>query len=384
MNTITQRPVGRLSTDVSVIAVVIAGMAGWSCGDTNRKPHPSQTRAKVDRDPAVEAGTPSGKRSKPRRTTSRPSTSRQRTTPFVKASHCETLSNRHWSEGTVVTNRSSWKGFTISVTVTPRAIATLQVHRKGRLLYQTRTGFLSHQIGSAWGCSHEMSQARLDRLVGSGSQKENQRRLLQVRSAAKWLRPGSDFTGNGRPNFVVFAANFGSHSPTNVLVFELKPRVRKVVQQELHVQPRDSAVRDVDGDGYPEFVMEDTLEDPNCHGLLKLRGSVILKLRGNRFRPSRRLMKKPPWPPARLAAEAMKHRSASSWPKPPNVLIEKAIDLIYSGNAKQSLDLIKRSWRSPKKPDGLYQSLVWILKGDKHCAGSPYYKLLLRLNDGAL
>lgn len=222
------------------------------------------------------------------------------------------------------------------------------VRRRGIVTYRAEVSLVV-DIGSSWGCGGEEEELRS--LLAKPDRDTNDLYLIRQyereRAALRWLVPGTDFNGDGRPNLVLQDHHLGNSCCVMVHLFEIAPRFRHLASSEVGACTGGIFV-DLDDDQVPE------LESFDC----TLRGTydhyaagdqpiprVVQRYLHGRFVLAGDLMRRPPLPEWLLRAEAEYMRQHWTGTKPPAALIRTAVDLIYSGRADQAYRLLDLAWR---------------------------------------
>lgn len=201
----------------------------------------------------------------------------------------------------------------------------------------------------------------------------------------RWLRPGSDITGDGESNLVLFTSHTTAWG--DIFVYQLGKRFRKF----LHGSRRDpfQVVRDVDGDGTPEMVVRTYggFGTRKWHPLGSASSAqVVLKFVRGRYRIHPQLMRRPLPPAHELAAEARRLRNPAFWPTtfvpkrytfeknqstPFPEIIGRMLTLVFTGNARDARKYLNQVW-SPKNKHKT-RFLRWFERTLRTC---PYWRAL--------
>lgn len=201
----------------------------------------------------------------------------------------------------------------------------------------------------------------------------------------KWLRPGADATGDGKPNLVLFVTH--TSAAGSIEVFQLGKRFRKVFSGGLSGTPEQ--FRDLDKDGIPElevwtFGGFGTAKWETLGSSHPVR--VVLKFGGGRYRVLPSAMRKPQPPAAELAEEEKLIRNAPSWPKhfipsrfksfPPEgtvfpKLIGYMLTLIFTGHARRARQFLDSAWSPQNKHKSRF--LRWFKRNLRR---DPYWQKL--------
>ncbi len=192
--------------------------------------------------------------------------------------------------------------------------------------------------------------------------------------------PGTDITGNGRPNVVVYEWTGGAHSCFVAYVFELGDRCKMLAS----INGVDSipAFTDLNGDSVLEVRLRDCTFRywPESFGSSPL-PEVILRWTGRRYEPDAKLMETPEPSEAELKNMAEKIRSDAAWDRDPSggysryyipqELFQTALDLMYGGHEELGRRFIEMAW-SPKYP--LDKKL--LSESDALLSESPYWNAI--------
>ena len=198
--------------------------------------------------------------------------------------------------------------------------------------------------------------------------------------AAKWVVPGADITGDGKPNLVVWNK---CHRRGGLSIFQVGRTFKHILTVDLgEAGPMLDDLVDLDRDGYPEIELNDTTNycsTTTCGGSPTPR--VVLKWKRGKFRVAGALMRRPAPSDAALRKEAKRIAPetigmGAAWEH----LFKRVIDLVYSGNATAARKLVRYAY--PKKAGA---ALAWW-KGivRRWLPDSPYYRDIVQLNGGKL
>lgn len=203
------------------------------------------------------------------------------------------------------------------------------------------------------------------------------------------LRIGSNVTGNGQPNLLVWENTLGAHCCTNVHLFEIGDQFRFI--QTIEVGDGGGiGFQDVDNDTALEFRMLDwTFAYWNTSFAESPSPEVILKYRDGKYRMAVDLMRKPRLTQNALNRIVAEIRSGPAWGSsplggspptggpglPPVMLWSKMLNLIYAGNATQAWELVRLTW-----PTRLAGRQRFLREFKTRLRKSPFWNDLLVLN----
>lgn len=223
----------------------------------------------------------------------------------------------------------------------------LVVQRKGRVVYKTPadSSAMHMDVGSSFGgvdCNRKVLAAEHKGGLRDGD-------CHQIWRARRWLEPGADATGNGKPNLVVFTNTGGASCCMGIEIFELGSKVRYVTSVGLgRTEVKDTAFVDLDGDGWPEIeTFENGFNYWITSGAASPAPRVVLELHRGDYRVSAKLMKRPAPGMATLGKEAAKLRKLQyHWSKDsiPADLFLRVLDLVYQGHSALARRLLEQSW----------------------------------------
>jgi hypothetical protein len=181
------------------------------------------------------------------------------------------------------------------------------------------------------------------------------------------LPPGRDLTGNGLPNLVISKDHGGAKANVDLLLFELGPRLRLVTT--LPISWAEARFTDIDGDGVPEVVTQDTsyaswpVACSTCP-----RPQVVLRLAGDRYVPAPDLMRRRvSFADVRERAAAVRAADWQRWRFAPEELWVCPLDLMYSGNGALARRFIDEAW-----PPGRAGRDKFVADLEHEVAESPY------------
>ena len=189
--------------------------------------------------------------------------------------------------------------------------------------------------------------------------------------------PGSDITGNGKPNLVVYEFTGGAHCCYIAYVFELGSSVKKIAEIDGGSDTLEFV--DLDGDSLPEVILLDwTFAHWNASCADSPAPKVILKYKGQKYEMASDLMRKPSLPND-LLNDLVGEIKASEWwgGHPPVLLWSEMLNLIYTGNMSQAWDLIELSW-----PRESYDKELFLSDFKAQLQTSPFWKDVQKLNRG--
>jgi len=162
---------------------------------------------------------------------------------------------------------------------------------------------------------------------------------------------GKDITGNDVPNLAIKQYLGGAHGKSRYLILELNGSKVKEVDV---IDGIDAELRDLNNDGLPEITGIDRAYDYFLGDSFAAspRPSVVLSFdkAQAKYVLDKQLMTKNPFSQDHLNELSTKYREDTRWHKesrPPSVLFDTMLKLIYSGNEIQAWKLFNASW-----PDG--------------------------------
>jgi len=162
---------------------------------------------------------------------------------------------------------------------------------------------------------------------------------------------GKDITGNGVPNLIVRQYLGGAHGAYRYLVLELDGSAVKEVDI---INGLEAEFRDLNNDGLPEITGIDRAYDYFLGDSFAVSPCPLVVLSFDKAQAKyvldKQLMTKSPFSPDQLNEISKKYREDTRWQKesrPPSVLFDTMLKLIYSGNEIQAWELFDASW-----PDG--------------------------------
>jgi hypothetical protein len=193
---------------------------------------------------------------------------------------------------------------------------------------------------------------------------------------------GKDITGNGVPNLVVSQYLGGAHGVYRYLVLELDG---SAVNEVDVIDGIDAEFRDLNNDGLLEITGIDRAYDYFLGDSFAAspRPSVVLSFdtTKEKYVLDRQLMTKSPFSRDQLNELSTKYREDIRWHKesrPPSVLFDTMLKLVYSGNEKQAWELFDTSWpegTNTKMPKEEYKEHI-----EKELRHSPFYPTIAGWN----
>jgi hypothetical protein len=314
---------------------------------------------------------------------------------FKPAAHCARYESSFDDEQFRISYRAVWRDFRVDVLFERNkdggGTDRMTVFHGNRPVYRSKP--LEHvallQLGSAWNCSKEdLNEAALRQTPKALDRRFELVDLQSAKAAQRWLIPGRDLTGNGRGNLAVFTRGGGNRSPYTLHLFEVRPRFRLLLTQEVDRTP-DTAFRDLDNDGTPELVNHEPLEihpsmgEPDLEQIMWVYVPAVYKLRGNRYRFMWKLMKRPPHSPTQLEA-LVKSSRKNQLKNQLNTLAQNIVVLVSSGNAGQARELAIRTLQDKQRGLRYFDHVLNRLRPDPYWGGSTHWSALKRLNGGRL
>jgi hypothetical protein len=158
-------------------------------------------------------------------------------------------------------------------------------------------------------------------------------------------RPGTDVTGEGDPNLVVYEHSGGTHCCYRVHLFAVGEQFRRIDS----IYGGDSAPRflDVDDDGKLEVQAHDwTFEDWGPSFASTPYPLVLLEFQRGSYRPSERLMRTPAPDSAALTNEALRVRDDPTWQRfvRASPIWEPVLALLYGGHRRKAWEFFEQAW----------------------------------------
>ncbi len=179
--------------------------------------------------------------------------------------------------------------------------------------------------------------------------------------------PGTDITGDGKPNLLFYEWSGGAHCCYDATVMELSEPIKKIaVIKGHHSSP---VFKDLDGDNVYEIILRDWTYE---YWPQSFAGSpapeVILKYKNDIYVIAAEFMIKPV-PGKEDIANSLKkiqYKNQYGWP---SQIFRYALDLMYTGHEQLGWDYIDKAW--PKDDQQNKQNLVADLK--QLMKQSPYW-----------
>ncbi len=187
---------------------------------------------------------------------------------------------------------------------------------------------------------------------------------------------GNAIIGRGVPIMVVSEWSGGAHCCYTAHLFAMEHGVLKLLSLEGQHGPLE--FQDLDGDGILEVIKRDWTFAAWKAGIAQSPApKVILRFTHGGYQLAPELMRKPPTPPAELAARATALQQRQEWQAglPPPEVWGAMLDLIYSGNARQAWELLDQAWRgeAAEKAEFLHEFRAQL-------ATSPYWPQIKAMN----
>lgn len=175
---------------------------------------------------------------------------------------------------------------------------------------------------------------------------------------------GTDLNGDGQPEAVVCSWTGGNPGYWTILVFQLGPRLK--VLQIINAGGFPPNFRDLDHDGTPEFVVEDSTFRywPECR--LQDQPQVVLRWSGQRYAVAPRLMRKPTPTDAELRWKARMAHASPAWSTDSDALVY-ALDLMYSGDEAAAREFLGMVWPRPSRQEAVLLKAFWARLGTSPC-----------------
>ena len=191
------------------------------------------------------------------------------------------------------------------------------------------------------------------------------------------FRPiGTDITGDGNPNLLVFESKGGAHSLGLFHLFEIGDTFRFI--QTLYTRFHNVDFENLDEDEALEFALDDwTFASWRNSSVFWVGPQIILKYRGNRYEMEPDLMRRPALPHEDLYQMAAEIKALPDWAEeqPPVSLWDDMLNLIYTGNMEQAWDLVQLSW-----PDGTDGKERFLTDFKAQLRESPFWEDIQRMN----
>ena len=274
-------------------------------------------------------------------------------------------------------------GYRIRVYQNGAGLETFTLFKDGKRLH-ANNAFGHLFFGSTWGFN-EATDAELKKAASKPKSKrtdedEDPERLARIKAARDWLTPGGELTGNGRRYLVVQQYVPGRRCCTNLHLFELKPKFRKV--QSIWLGYRggwfDEHFRDLDKDGFPEIELQDwTFAFWKASFDISPAPRIVLKFQKGRYRIATSLMQRPP--PSlrdlRNQAKSLQHPGAFSRSYAPHKGWATMLQLAYTGHAQLASKFFNMAWRKGAK--GKRQFLAAFRKRLRE---SPYWPAVRKMD----
>lgn len=153
------------------------------------------------------------------------------------------------------------------------------------------------------------------------------------------IPPGTDVTGDGTPDLVVFEHTGGVHCCNFLSVYELGPRFRTAAH--LHGSQSGFAMSDMDGDGVAEIRLRDwSFAYWRYPSALSPSAPVVLQYRDGEYRVALDLMRTPPLGVSEQARVVGQLREVQDEPALfQSRLTGQVLNLVASGNADQAWEI---------------------------------------------
>jgi hypothetical protein len=190
---------------------------------------------------------------------------------------------------------------------------------------------------------------------------------------------GTDVTGDGMPDLVVFEWSGAAHGGGVLRIFTLGPAFGPVVE---FGAPARTTFSDIDGDGTPEILRPD---DSFSFWPRSRAGSprplVVFRFRDGDYSPSPALMKTGPaafadWPERALAIRGDRRWDGEgSWKDAHPDLWCYPIDLWYAGHADLANEFLRIAW-----PAHVAGKEEFVAELRRQIESSPYWPVVAGLN----
>ncbi len=196
-----------------------------------------------------------------------------------------------------------------------------------------------------------------------------------ARNSAFPLPPGTDVTGNGKPNLALLAFSGGAHCCFTLEIYQLEPNFAQLAKIEGENSP-PLLKQPEEGGAYTIELADWTFAYWHAPFVEAPSPLVVLAWTGKDYQPDADLMRKEPLTENALdrkVAELGKQIGDAGKPVPS--LWREMLELIYGGNGDQAFDLLDRAW-----PEDLAGRSAYLLQFGAQLGLSPYYAALISLN----
>jgi len=282
----------------------------------------------------------------------------------------------------VISGEGKLLGYTIREHRGPSGLPTFSILKGGKRLFDCNVEG-QFDYGSTWETAGN-TDADLKRLLGISKSKlkdegDDPERLRRSKLAQRWLTPGADVTGVGKPNLVVRVHEGLGHCCTSLLIFALSPRIRKVQSVWLgHNAGFDEHFYDLDKDGFPEIELRDwTFAYWKASFNDSPAPRVVLKFQKGRYRIATSLMQKPPLSlrDLRKQARSLQYPKAFSADFAPFTLWATMLQLAYTGHAQLARKFFNLTW-----PKGVKGKRKFLATFRKKLRTSPYWSAVRKMD----
>lgn len=187
--------------------------------------------------------------------------------------------------------------------------------------------------------------------------------------------PGSDLTGDGRPDLALLSFSGGAHCCFTLEIFRLQPDFARIARIEGENSPPQLLPRAA-GRGYLVELVDWTFAYWHAPFAASPAPLVRLAWNGEAFAADPALMRSPPLSDNDLdrKVDALAAELAAAGKAVPS-LWKEMLELLYGGNGEQAFALLARSW-----PEGLGGREAFLLQFGAQLGLSAYYPALVALN----
>lgn len=188
---------------------------------------------------------------------------------------------------------------------------------------------------------------------------------------------GTDLTGNGVPNMVIWSWSGGIHCCFNLALYEIGEQFRHIQTIDLQ-HTYEVCFTNLDDDAALELPIQDwTFAYWNAPFCGSPAPEVILKYIGGQYTPALGLMRQPSLRPDELMRRAQEVAVSEEWQadQMPSALWHQMLGLIYSGNMPQAWEFLDMAW-----PTGRPGKVQFLKDFKVQLRMSPYWKDIMKLD----